>query len=665
MDPKKTLERLRRQILRHNKLYYEQNKPEISDTEFDRLLKELERLEKEYPRFAAEESPARQVGGRPSDKFKTIKHEVPMLSIDNTYSKEELRAFDERVRKNLKTAVFEYVVELKIDGVSLSLLYEKGNLIRAATRGDGQFGDTITENARTIKDIPGTLNHMENSPAKIDIRGEVFLTRKNFLAINNEKEEAGEELFVNPRNAAAGSLKLLDSAVVADRGLSFFAHGMGICEGGRFETHLELLEFFKASGLPVNRHTKLCRDLEEVFKACDRWEIERAKLDYDTDGLVIKVNDLARQRLLGTTNKSPRWVIAYKFPAEQAKTELLDIVVQVGRTGVLTPVAVLKPVFVAGTTVSRATLHNEDEIQRLDLRIGDGVMIEKSGEIIPQVVSVLKDLRKGSEKKFSMPAKCPVCGSKAARTGDEVAVRCVNTSCPAQLKARLLHFGSRKAMDVEGLGEAIVEQLVESGRVKEFADIYTLKEEELAGLERMGEKSARNLSGQIMASKARGLSRLLFGLGIRHVGTHSARLIAQRFASMEKIKKAKKEEFENIDAVGGVIAESLVEFFENCENLKMIGRLEKFGLNMKEEKNQNTSAALAGKIFVLTGTLRDFTREEAAQLILDRGGRVASSVSRKTNAVIAGEEPGSKLAEAKKLGLSVIGENEFKKLLGF
>ncbi len=663
MSPRSRLTQLRRAIERHNRLYYELNSPEISDHEYDRLFKELERLEKEYPQYASAQSPTRRVGGKPQQKFKSVAHLVPMLSIDNTYSKEEVTAFDERVRKGLKGEAYEYVLELKIDGVSISLLYEKGSLARAATRGDGQAGDDVTTNVKTLKEIPEVLKSHRSLPARIEVRGEIFMPRKSFRAINQEKEEAGEELFVNPRNAAAGSLKLLDASLVAQRGLRFIAHSVGVYEGASFHTQAELHAFYKEACLPVSPHNKLCRDLKEVFRLCDHWQDERSKLDYDTDGLVLKINSLDQQRRLGATNKSPRWVIAYKFPAEKAKTRLKQIGVQVGRTGVLTPVAHLEPVFLAGTTVSRATLHNEDEIRRLDLRIGDWVLIEKSGEIIPQVIEVLKSKRTGHEKRFSMPKKCPACGSKIIREEGEVARRCVNGSCAAQLKERLFHFASRKAMDMEGLGDKLVEQLVDKKMVSDVTDIYALKRDSLAALERMGQKSADNLFAQIQASKKRGLSRLLFALGIRHVGVNAARTLAAHFGSMEKLASAAEEELQNVEDVGEVMSASLLEFFRNKENRRLLEKLERLGVNMMEAKRAGVSAALAGKTFVLTGTLKGFTREEAGRLILDRGGHVASSVSKKTDALIAGEAAGSKLEEAGRLGVSVLNEEEFKKLL--
>ncbi len=664
-DPAKLARYLRREIKRHDRLYYDEASSEVSDAEYDRMVKELARLEKEHPALAAADSPTKKVGGSPSREFATVRHEIPMLSIDNTYSKEEIAEFDARVRKNLPDQSIEYAVELKIDGVSMSLLYEKGVLVRAATRGDGRAGDDVTSNVRTIGDVPATLKKVLGAPSRIEVRGEIFLSRKNFLVLNAEKELNGEELFANPRNAAAGSIKLLDSALVAKRGLKFYAHSVGARSGGDFDTHADLLEWFGRAGIPVNPENHVARSLESVYALCGEWLSRRDELDYDIDGLVIKVNGLEQEARLGTTNKSPRWAIAYKFPAEKAKTKLLDIVVQVGRTGALTPVAILEPVFLAGTTVSRATLHNEDQVKRLELKIGDWVRIEKSGEIIPQVLEVLKEKRTGREKPFTMPKKCPVCDSPVFREEEEAASRCMNLGCEAQLKARLTHFASRRAMDVEGLGDAIVEQLVDKKLVRDVAGLYALDTPTLASLERMGEKSASNLVAQIEVSKKRELSRLVFALGIRHVGVNAARLLAQGFRSMDKLAKADKAALLGVPSVGEVIAESVVDFFGTPANLEVLAALERAGLRMTEPKPEGgASAAFAGKTFVLTGTLGAWTRDEAAALIQTRGGKVSGSVSKKTFAVVAGEEPGSKLRAAEKLGVRILDEGGFKKLLG-
>jgi DNA ligase (NAD+) len=626
------------------------------------MIKELERLEKDHPSLASPGSPTQRVGGAPQQEFKTVFHEVPMLSIDNTYSKKELEEFDERVRKNLKGQPYEYSLELKIDGVSLSLMYEKGRLLRAATRGDGRSGDDVTANVRTISMVPAALK-IKDIPPRIEVRGEVYMSLKNFAKLNQERAAAGEELFANPRNATSGSLKLLDPAFVAKRHLCFAAHSVGVHEKTGFQCHTEVLQFFEKAGLPVMEHHQVCRNMDEVFQACDAWETKRKKLDFETDGLVFKVNRLDQQRRLGATNKSPRWLIAYKFPAERAQTRLMEITVQVGRTGVLTPVANLQPVFLAGTTVSRATLHNEDEIRRLDLRVGDWVAIEKSGEIIPQVIEVLKEKRTGREKAFRFPKNCPACGASSIREEGEVARRCLNVGCQAQLKERLLHFASRKAMDIEGLGEALADQLVDKGLVKDFSDVYTVNRPVLAQLERMGDKSADNVLRQIETSKARGLSCLVYALGIRHVGVNAARLLAGRFGTMKNLAGATREEIESIAAVGNVISESVAEFFSRKTNVRVLEKLKKLGVRMDETKKDRRSSHLTGKTFVLTGTLKDFSRDEAAARIDDLGGKVSSSVSRKTSAVVAGQEPGSKLEEAKKLNVKILTEEEFKKIL--
>ena len=667
-SPAKRVLFLRRQIERHNHLYYDLHRTEISDAEYDRFLKELETLEAAHPELVMSNSPTRRVGGTSQPEFKTVQHETPMLSIDNTYSKKELHAFDERVRRFLKDgSSVEYLMELKIDGVSLSLLYEKGRLVRAATRGDGTRGDDVTKNVRTIRDVPWELKGSKKVPAHLEARGEVYLGRKKFLELNREKESLGEELFANPRNAASGSLKLLDPVFVAKRGLSFLAHGAGSVRGHIFKSQSELLESFKDWGLPIIPQVRLCSNFDQMAAACDQWQSvkSREKLEFETDGLVFKVNDFSIQRALGFTQKSPRWAVAYKFPAERTTTKLKGITVQVGRTGVLTPVANLEPVFLAGSTVSRATLHNDDEIRRLDLKIGDEVLIEKSGEIIPQVVEVLKNKRTGKEKRFAMPDRCPVCGGSVLSEAEEVALRCVNAACPAQLKARLLHFASRKAMDIEGLGDALVNQLVDRKMVRDFSDIYLLNEEALAGLERMGSTSAANLVRQIRESKKRDLPRLVFALGIRHVGQAAARLLGLHFGSMRKLAHASAEKILSLPGLGEVISKSVTAFFADGVNREVLEKLATFGLNMHAEKAgpSGSSALLAGKTFVLTGTLAGLGRDEAEKEILERGGRVSSSVSKKTYAVVVGADAGSKLEAAKKFGIQTLSEEEFKRML--
>lgn len=671
--PARHAARLRREIEKHNRLYYEKNRPLISDAEFDRLVKELEALESVHPELALADSPTRKVGGRPEAGFRTVQHPVPMLSIDNTYSEEEVRAFDERVRKNLNSGSVAYVVEPKIDGVSLSILFREGTLVYAATRGDGRAGDDVTANVRTIPSIPGKLKG--RVPPELEVRGEVYLPHAKFEALNREKEKAGEEFFVNPRNAAAGSLKLLDASLTARRGLEFSAHSLGLVRPeGYFETHRATLNFFRTAGLPVGAQVSTCGSIDEVLALCREWATKKKELSYDIDGLVVKVDSLADQRRLGFTSKSPRWVIAYKFPAERKATKLLQIDVQVGRTGVLTPVAILEPVFLAGTTVSRATLHNEDQIKRLDLRIGDTVLVEKSGEIIPQIVSVLKEKRTGREKGFRFPRKCSACQSAVVREkksspskdGQEetVAWRCENASCPAQIRERLLHFASRKAMDMEGLGEALVDQLVDQKRVHRVTDLYRLDRTLLADLERMGEKSADNLLRQIEASKSRGLARALFGLGIRHVGEQAARVLAAHFGSADGLLEAPPERIEAIPTLGPAVAKSLEDFFAIDENRKTIRELERLGVDLTEKRlERRTDSPFSGKTFVLTGTLSSMGRDEAGKQILERGGRVSSSVSRKTDALIAGEAAGSKLEDARRFNVRILSEEEFQRWL--
>ncbi len=660
---KSRIQQLRREIKRHNRLYYEKTKPEISDIEFDGLMKELEKLERQNPELTAKDSPTQSVGGAVSSKgFKTITHEIPMLSIDNTYSQDEIEAFDERVQKQLDGESPEYIMELKIDGVSLSILYENGILVRAATRGDGRFGDDITANVKTIQSVPHRLS-AAHAPKVLEVRGEVFLSQKNFERMNTRREKEGEELFANPRNAAAGSLKLLDQETVSQRGLGFFAHSLGLVDDGFFKTHSEVLKNFQKWSLPVNPEHRICRGLKEIFAACEEWAKKKDALDYDIDGLVFKVNRLEQQKKMGSTNKSPRWLIAYKFPAERVTTKLLDITVQVGRTGVLTPVAHLEPVFLAGTTVSRATLHNQDEIERLDLKIGDQVLIEKSGEIIPQVIEVLKEKRTGKEKRYAFPKKCPVCSSEVVREEGEVAYRCLNTACTAQLKAGLLHFSSRKAMDVEGLGDAIVDQLVDRGLVKNYADIYVLDRKTLASLERMGDKSADNLFGQIELSKSKPLSKLVYALGIRHVGVAAAALLADKFQTMQKLSSAEPQDVENIEGVGPAISSSLVKFFLNKENRALLHSLEKAGLQMSEPKKEGRTSKLSGLVFVFTGSLAGYSRKDAEQAVIDLGAKAGAAVGKKTSYVVYGDLPGSKLDEAKKLGVKTLTEDEFKKFL--
>ncbi len=656
------LERLRNQIHRHDYLYYVENAPQISDREYDRLMEKLIELEKVHPDLVTPDSPTQRVAGTVTKVFPVVKHRIPMMSLDNTYNAEELRAFHERVERQLPGEKIEYGVELKIDGVSVSLLYEKGHLIRGATRGDGEEGDDITANLKTIRSIPLVLQNSQKAPKILEVRGEIYMPRKQFELLNRIRQKEGELLFANPRNATAGSLKLQDSNLVAKRNLDIWIWGIGYQEGFSVKTQGEMLATLEEFGLKVNPYFKRVRDIEEALIYCESWQEKRKDLEYETDGMVLKVNRFDQQERLGATSKSPRWAVAYKFEAERATTRLKEIVVQVGRTGTLTPVAHLEPVFLAGTTVSHASLHNQDEIERLDVRIGDWVVIEKAGEIIPQVVSVVEEKRTGHERKFHMPEKCPECGSNAIREPEEVAVRCSNHFCPAQVKERIRHFAQRDAMDIEGLGDALVNQLVGSKLLKDYGDLYSLTVEEVAALERMGKKSAQNLIGAIQESRVKSLSRLIFGLGIRHAGGHASSLLAEEFQSLDQLAQASFEQLRAIPAIGPTIAQSIVEFFRDSHTKPVLEKLRKGGVRFQEERKK-VLGPLSGKVFVLTGTLSRWTRPQAAEKITTLGGHVLDGVSRKTAYLVVGESPGSKLDKAKKLGIQILDEAAFVKFI--
>ncbi len=663
-DIRKEIEALRDVIRHHDHLYYVLNKPKISDQEYDKLYRSLKNLEDAHPEFITPDSPTQRVGAKPVEGFPVVKHIVPMLSMDNTYSAEELKEFDERVRKNLKNEKYEYVVELKFDGVSISLLYENGILARGATRGNGVEGDDVSNNLRTIRSIPLTFKAgIKKIPKRVEVRGEVYMTKKGLEEINREKAKVGEELFANPRNAAAGSLKLLDPRIVVKRHLNIYIWGVGHCEGIEFKKHMDVLGYLKEAHFRVNPHFKLCKGIEEVIEFCDSWEMKRKKLEFDIDGMVVKVNDLGQRKRLGVTTKSPRWEIAYKFPAQKALTEIEKIIIQVGRTGAITPVAILKPVHLSGTTVSRATLHNFDEIARLDVKIGDKVYVEKSGEIIPKVLSVDKKKRTGREKAFSLPTHCPVCDSQLHQAPDEVAIRCENAGCPAQIKERILHFASRDAMDIEGMGDAITNQLVDKGLIKDYGDIYYLKLNDVKILSRMALKSATNLLDAVEKSKSNELHRLIFALGIRHVGEHAAWVLASHFNSIEKLSKASVDEFTKIHEIGPVMAESINNFFTNKENLKILKKLSAARLMMSARPIKGKGGKLEGKTIIITGILKDFSRSKAEELIRSLGGNASSSVSKSTDFLVAGENPGSKLNKAKALGVKIIDEEAFKEMV--
>jgi len=659
-EAKKKIEKLREEIRYHDYKYYVEARPEIPDSEYDRLMRELIALEKEFPSLITPDSPTQRVGGEPLKEFKTVTHKIPMLSLDNCYSAEELKEFDGRVRKNLKQE-YNYVVEPKIDGVAVSLYYEEGIFKLGSTRGDGIRGDDITNNLKTIKSIPLKINFK----GKIEVRGEVYLAREHFLSINKEKEERGEETFANPRNAAAGSLKLLDPKLVAERPLDIFIHTLSSIDKKMWKTHYEALNGLKKLGFKVVNPAKLCRNIEEVISYCNEWEDKRDTLPYEIDGMVIKVNSFEQHEILGTTAKSPRYAIAFKFKARQAVTKLKDIILQVGRTGIVTPVAVLEPVYLSGSTISRCTLHNEDEIKRKDIRIGDTVIIEKGGEVIPKVVGVVTSKRNGKEKVFKMPDNCPVCGSKIVRLLDEVAYRCQNVSCPAQIQRRIEHFTGRRAMNIEGFGPAIITQLIKNKLVKDYADLYYLKAEDLEKMERMGEKSASNLINALQNSKNNTLSQLIFALGIQEVGENTAELLVSKYDSIDELSSATKEELQNIRGIGPSVAESIENFFKQKENLKVIEKLKKAGVNTKRKKEEVAlKGKLLGKTFVFTGELNSFTRDEAETLVRRLGGTPTSSVSKKTDYVVVGRDPGSKYDKAKKLGVKIINEEEFKKIVG-
>jgi DNA ligase (NAD+) len=660
------VDELRRQLEYHNWRYYVLDDPVITDSEYDRMLRELESLEKAYPELYAADSPTQRIGGAARSEFGTVVHRVPLFSLANAFSADELLDFDRRVRELTGLSEVEYVVELKIDGLAVSLTYERGRFVQGATRGDGVTGEDISANLRTVRSLPLRLRQEKRSaPLLLEVRGEVFMSKEAFFKLNKKREEEGEPLFANPRNAAAGSLRQLDPSITASRTLDSFVYGLGMAEQVEFTTHWELLQALKDWGFKVNPHIKLVRGIVSAVDYCLSWQEQRQELPYPIDGLVIKVNDLSLQNALGSTAKSPRWAIAYKFPAEQAQTRLKEIQVTVGRTGVLTPTAVFDPpVKLAGTTVSRAVLHNEDIIRVRDIRVGDIVRVEKAGDIIPEVIGPVPEYRTGEERVFVMPPNCPACGAEVVKLPGEVAWRCPNVSCPARLRESLLHFGSRAAMDIDGLGPAIVDQLLENGLVKNVADLYSLREEDLVQLPRMGAKSAANLIAAIAKSKSRSLDKVIFALGIRYVGATAAKALAGHFASMEELVTASKEELLSIAGIGDKVATSIRDFFQEERNLDAIKRLAEAGVNMVGFRQRtSTEGNLAGKTFVLTGTLSSFTRSQAQQAIEERGGKVTSSVSRHTDYVVAGESPGSKLERAQALGVKVLTEEEFLRLL--
>ncbi len=650
---------LRRKIERHDHLYYVLDRPEITDEEYDALILKLRELENQHPELVTPDSPTRRVGGKPREGFVKLAHSSPMLSLDNAYNEQELADFDRRVREGVRASEVAYVTELKLDGVSMAVRYENGGLARAITRGNGFEGEDVTENARTIRSLP--LRLPGDAPRTMEARGEVIMTRAEFERVNQERERQGLPLFANPRNSAAGTLRVLDPSITASRRLEFYAYQL--LQDGRpaAARHWDALEKLVAAGFKVNPRRRLCSGLGEVLEFIHEWEGKRENLPYQIDGVVVKVNKIALQERLRATAKAPRWAIAYKYAAQQAVTTVVDIGVQVGRTGTLTPVAHMTPVLVGGVTVSRATLHNEDEIARLGLQIGDRVVIERSGDVIPKVLRVETP---GAERRpFAMPPQCPVCGTRVVREPGEAAWRCVNTDCPARLKESIRHFASRRVMNIDGLGDVLVDQLVERGLVKSVSDLYGLTVAELATLDRMAKKSASNVVHNIEQSRAAPLSRVIHGLGIPFVGERTAAILARHFGSLDRLLETSVEELQRAEEVGPRVAEAIRSFFAEPRNRELVERLRRAGLQFHEEPAETRGSALAGLSFVLTGRLESMTREEAQARIEDAGGKVSSSVSRKTRYVVAGEEPGSKVEKARALGVEIITEADLLRML--
>ena len=662
----KEIAELREKIRYHEHRYYVLDNPEISDFEFDELMQRLKELELKHPELVTPDSPTQRVGGAPASSFPKVRHPVPMLSLDNTYSVDELRDFDRRVRELAGRDEVEYVAELKLDGLSMALTYEHGELVRAVTRGDGEVGEDVTLNVRTIRSVPLRLDAKQlaliGSPAKFEVRGEVIMTLKSFEKTNAQREAAGEPRFANPRNSAAGTIRQLDPRIVAERNLDMFVYYLRVHDVEFKGDHSHTLELLSRMGFKVNRHWKRCPAFDDLLAYISEWEPKRDKLDYEIDGIVIKVNNTALWPELGSTAKSPRWAVAFKYPARQATTTVNGIRAQVGRTGTLTPVADLEPVDVGGVTVSHATLHNMDEIERLGVKIGDTVLIQRAGEVIPQVVKVVKAVAHG--RPFEMPKKCPVCGEDVRRAEGEVAYRCVNTACPAKLKESLLYFASRRAMNIDGLGDALVDQLVDKGMVKDVADLYKLTNAQVADLERMGEKSAQNLIDEIERSKKEPLARVIFALGIRFVGERTGKLLAEHFGSLDKLADATAEQLMEAEEVGPRVAEAIREFFDEKRNREVIGKLRAAGLQFTAEQKRKADGKLIGKQFVLTGTLPTYSRDQAKEMIEANGGRVVGSVSKKTDYVVAGADPGSKLDKARTLGIAVLDEAALLGLVG-
>ncbi|MCC3144996.1 NAD-dependent DNA ligase LigA [Halanaerobium sp. Z-7514] len=655
---KKKIAALREKIREAEYRYFVLDDPQISDAEFDKLMQDLIKLENQFPELITADSPTQRVGGEVLDEFEKVEHSTEMLSLDNSFNAEELRDFEQRIAKNTAQKDYQFVVEHKIDGLSAVIRYQDGSFQLGATRGNGEVGENITENMKTIRSLPLKIK----DKAELELRGEIYLSKSEFERINQQRLENDEKAFANPRNAAAGSMRQLDSKIAASRRLSILIYDLISHSEKEFATHLEVFFYLKEQGFNVNWHKKAA-GIEEVIEICQEWEEKRESLDFEIDGLVVKINDLALREELGSTARSPRWAIAYKFPAQQKTSRVKDIEISLGRTGALTPTAVLEAVELAGSTVSRATLHNEDEIKRKDIRIGDTVLVQKAGDVIPEVVKVIKEKRDGSEKEFEMPEHCPVCGSKVKRPEGEAVTRCTNISCPAQRKEKILHFVSRDAMNIEGVGPALIDQLLEHQLIDDYADLYFLKQHHLKDLERMGEKSSQNVTEAIRASKDREFFRVIYALGIRHVGLGAARTLSNNYSSIEQLRAASSQELEEIDEIGPVIADSIINFFAEKQNRDLISRLKQAGINLSREESEEKEEFLAGLKFVFTGSLNDFTRSEVKDLVEKAGGRSVSAVSSKTDYLVIGDNPGSKYQKAQELGIEILTESEFKQLL--
>jgi DNA ligase (NAD+) len=661
-EAKKRIDELRKQINYHNHRYYVLDSPEISDAEYDELIKELQHLEAEYPQFLTPDSPTQRVGAAPVEAFGVVEHQMPMLSLGKAFTQEELLAWHKRISGLLGEPEFDLVAEHKMDGLAVALIYQDGKYVTGATRGDGFRGEDITQNLKTIKSVP--LSLPKGVPSRFEARGEVFLSKKGFKKLNDDRAKAGQPLFANPRNAAAGSVRQLDPRITAQRPLDIYIYGVGLAEGGKtFDTHWKTLEYLKSLGFKLNANNKPLKNLQEAEKYYQHWLEERERLPYEADGVVFKVNRYDLQEQLGNVGGEPRWAVAYKFPATQATTVLEDIGINVGRTGTLNPFAILKPVNVGGVVVKRAALHNEDDIKRKDIRIGDTVIVQRAGDVIPEVVGPVASLRTGKEKHFTMPAKCPVCSSEVIKPEGEAMSRCTNMSCPAQIFELVKHFVSRGAMDIEGIGEKLAEALLKAGLIKDVGDIYNLKEEKLTELERMGKKSADNILKAIEESKKRPLSRVIFALGIRHVGSETAEILAKHFGSIDSLSQATEDELMTAPTIGPTIAESIVAFFRQGSNRKVIEKLKKAGVTMQEKAARPRELPLAGKEFVVTGKLDSFTRTEAESRIRELGGLVGSSVSKKTDFLVVGADPGSKLDRARELGTTQLNEKQLLDML--